>query len=59
VEQVVPAAGAEHLHHPLTLLVAVDRHVDDVPPGLQGVAMDLEGVGLVAILLSPPQELPA
>jgi hypothetical protein len=56
---VVPASGAEKVSYPLTLLVAADRHVDDVPPGLQGVAMDLEGVGLVAILLSPPQELPA
>src|SRR5215216_2811631 len=56
VEQVVPAPGAQDVEHPLTLMVAVDRHVHDVPPVNKNVSVDPEGVGLVAVPLAPAQE---
>jgi hypothetical protein len=40
VEQVVPAPGAQDVEHPLTLMVAVDRHVHDVPPVDEGVGVN-------------------
>src|SRR5215211_2787973 len=59
VEQVVPAPGAQDLQHTLALLIALDRHVHDVPPVGQGVGVDPKGVGLVAVPLAPAQELAA
>ena len=52
----MPASGAQDVEHPLTLMVAVDRHVHDVPPVHKGVSVDPEGVGLVAVPLAPAQE---
>jgi hypothetical protein len=49
----MPTPGAQDVQHPLTLMVAVDRHVHDVPPVDEGVGVDPEGVGLVAVPLAP------